>query len=99
MESGIYAIMNTVNGKQYVGSAVNIAARWRAHRSGLQRGYHRNPHLQAAWNKYGADAFTFTVLEYCPLDSLISREQYWLDTLDTVAHGYNILAIAHSPRG
>ena len=29
--SGIYQIRNLVNGKRYVGSAVNLRARWRQH--------------------------------------------------------------------
>lgn len=98
-QSGVYCITNTVNGKQYVGSAVNLAVRWVSHRSRLRTGNHHNPHMQAAWNKYGPDVFTFTVLEECPPARLVEREQWWIDTLDCVRHGYNIRLKANSNQG
>ena len=53
--SAIYGIRHIANGRIYVGSAVRTNARWRHHRSQLQRGTHHSRYLQAAWNKYGAD--------------------------------------------
>ncbi len=32
MTTGIYKILNKINGKFYIGSAINIEARWRRHR-------------------------------------------------------------------
>ena len=61
--SAIYGILHMQSRRMYVGSAVKTAARWRHHRSQLQRGIHHSPYLQAAWSKYGADAFEFVVLE------------------------------------
>lgn len=43
--SGIYLITNTVNGKQYIGSAVNILRRWDEHRCRLNEWSHANEHL------------------------------------------------------
>ena len=63
--SGIYAIVNTVNGKRYVGSAKRFRTRWNAHRAALNKGLHHSRHLQSAWNKYGAEAFVFTIIEFC----------------------------------
>jgi hypothetical protein len=45
----------------------------------LRGNRHPNRHLQSAWNKYGAQAFKFEVLEIVPKDRLTAREQYWLD--------------------
>lgn len=98
-QSGIYAVTNTINGKRYVGSGVDVAGRHRTHRSHLRRNIHFNPKLQHAWNKYGEAAFRFDVLELCPPEQLIEREQYWIDTLDTVANGYNCAPIAGSCLG
>ena len=53
-----------MNGKKYVGSAVNFKRRRRKHRKSLRKGTHHSPHLQNAWNKYGEDNFKFDVLEY-----------------------------------
>ena len=68
--SGIYAIVNCVNGKRYVGSAVNFRRRLYGHRSHLRRGTHHNHHLQTAWVKYGHDAFVFFILEYVEIPML-----------------------------
>lgn len=46
--AGIYQIRNIVNGKVYIGSAVNIERRWGMHKNRLKAGQHRNIHLQRA---------------------------------------------------
>lgn len=77
--SGIYQIRNLVNGKRYIGSAKCFRIRWNGHRAKLNRGVHHSRHLQSAWNKYGPEAFAFEVIELCGSDSLVAREQHWLD--------------------
>ena len=39
-------------------------------------------YLQRAYNKYGKDAFSFEIIEICTFDSLLLREQFYLDTLN-----------------
>ena len=39
--------------------------RWDCHRAQLNGGYHDNPHLQKAWDKYGSDKFEFIILYDC----------------------------------
>lgn len=94
--SGIYCIRNIRNNKRYVGSAVNIAARYRTHKYDLRRGKHHSPHLQNSWVKHGPDAFEFVVLEECAVDELIQREQCWMDSLSPE---YNVLPNAGSNLG
>lgn len=77
--SGIYAITNIVNGKRYIGSAINIRKRWNRHTSELDLGKHTNNHLQHAWNKYGSENFQFSIIELCPADQLLDREQIYID--------------------
>lgn len=91
MASGIYQIENQVNGKSYVGSAVDVECRWREHLSRLRRGVHCNPHLQGAFDKYGEDVFQLEVLESVIPRNLIEREQHYLDTWEPE---YNIALIA-----
>lgn len=79
--SGIYQIRNLVNGKRYIGSAKCFRTRWNAHRAKLARGSHHSKHLQASWTKHGPESFVFEVIELCEFDSLIRREQFWLDEL------------------
>lgn len=97
MRSGIYQIKNQINGHRYIGSAVNLRNRWLGHLSGLRRQRHRNRHLQAAFKKYGEDAFVFSVLEYVrELGKLIECEQHYLDALHPE---YNIESVAGSSLG
>jgi len=95
MDSGIYQITNRETGKRYIGSAVSFKKRWWAHLGALRRGQHRNRHLQRAYDKYGEEAFGFTIFERIEDSSrLIPREQHYLDTLNPE---YNIAPMASSP--
>lgn len=62
----IYRITNMENGHYYVGSAESFARREWSHKYELRKGTHKNPRLQAAWNKYGEEMFVFEVLETVP---------------------------------
>lgn len=95
--SGIYRITNTVSGKFYIGSAVNIDARWRSHRHKLAKGTHHSSHLQNSYNKHGLSSFVFEVVEVvCDKTQLISTEQRWIDDLCPV---FNMSPTAGSPLG
>ena len=91
VRSGIYVILNLVNGKVYIGSSVDVVGRLACHKIELARGKHGNMHLQSAWNKHGAGAFSFDVLKECPEDELLEQEQFHMDVLDSMnpAMGYN----------
>lgn len=100
--SGIYQIVNLVNGKKYVGSAVNLNSRKRTHFSNLRLNKHCNNHLQNAWNKYEENNFKFEVIEYVENKiKLIEKEQYWIDKLNVCndKFGYNIAPKAGSQLG
>jgi len=90
-QSGVYLIRNTVNGKVYVGSSINIAVRWRQHVNGLKACRHRSRHLQSAWDKYGEAAFAFSVLIICQAIDLLKHEQEQIDLYRAAnrKHGYN----------
>lgn len=94
--SGIYAIKNIANRKLYVGSALNLSKRWSNHKSDLNKNKHSNIHLQRAWNKYGIDNFVFEILEYCEKESLIIKEQSWMDFCKP---DYNLNPVAGSNLG
>jgi len=99
--SGIYVIRNTISGRVYVGSAVNIANRWLHHRKSLRAGKHHSPYLQFAWNKYGEDAFIHETIELVPdVTMLIEREQHWIDThVALYGKGYNVCPTAGNTLG
>lgn len=80
-EAGVYAIENTLTGERYIGSSLNIPQRWLQHRADLQKGSHSSSFLQEAWNRDGADAFTWIVLEYTKdIAELESIEQCYIDS-------------------
>jgi len=79
--SGIYLIENAASGKRYVGSAINMGARFNEHKKLLRRGSHHSAHLQAAWNKYGEDVFRFGALEEWEPEFLVGMEQWWINML------------------
>jgi group I intron endonuclease len=98
MESGIYQILNTLNNKCYIGSAVNIHGRFRLHQSALNRRVHDNRHLQRAWNKYGAGVFEFKTLLHCDVENLLFYEQRAMEA-HSFSNLYNIRPTAESNLG
>lgn len=95
--AGIYAIINTLNNKMYIGSTQTLRKRFRQHYTLLLRNQHHSKKLQNAVNKYGINVFKFTVLERCePItDTLLLLEQKYIDELGY----YNICKIAGKTTG
>lgn len=93
ISSGVYAIVNILNGKKYVGSTKCFKERFAEHRSQLRSGKHKNIHLQNAFNKYGERYFKFVILEECEniQDTLNFIEQKWIDS----DGDYNICPVAN----
>jgi len=89
---GVYAIRHVASGRVYIGSSVQMYARWGQHVQNLTRGRHHSRYLQHAWAKYGHDAFEFVVLETCLPEERIAREQAYIDQMRAAepAHGFNI---------
>lgn len=98
-KTGIYKIVNIETKKIYVGSAVNIYNRWLVHKHGLANNVHHSKKLQNSYNKHGIENFIFELIEECPKEVLIEREQYWMDVLKSVNEGYNICPKAGSSLG
>jgi hypothetical protein len=59
---GVFQIRNTVNGKIFIGSSVNLDAIWNRHKSELSLGGHRNAGLQKEWNESGEANFRYEIL-------------------------------------
>jgi len=97
VDSGIYSIAHS-SGDMYVGSAISLKKRLYYHKHRLSKNTHFNKHLQAAWNKYGAEAFTFSVLEYVSdVSTLTAREQHWIDS--NIGKLYNLCPVAGNTMG
>ncbi len=94
-KAGIYCILNTINGKFYIGSTIEFWARFKGHFNAFKRNDHHSDHFQNSFNKYGEQAFQFHILKVLDtLDKKVIRsvEQYYLDNLQpyNIHIGYNI---------
>lgn len=100
-EPGIYMISCLISEKVYIGSAQSLKIRYSSHFNALKRKAHQNKHLQSAYNLYGEDQFVFSPIEYCQVDCLTTREQYWTDYFKSYNNkfGYNQRPIVDSNRG
>ena len=78
---GIYKIINTKNGKQYIGQSKNIEARLHEHTKALMNGSHNNKELLDDFRQFGVNRFEAHVLELCPENELLKREIEWITKL------------------
>lgn len=91
---GIYLITNRLNGKSYIGSSFTVLRRRREHFRALNGQYHPNQLLQEDFNLYGAEVFTWALIE--SLDQRVTgkvlgaREIHFARLIGTVLHGYNL---------
>lgn len=98
MAHGIYKIINVVNNKFYVGSAVDLKRRKTRHFSELRNGKHNNAKLQNAWNKYGEQSFIFAIVELIEdKNILLEAENKWLKEHVGKEYCYNIGIDATAP--
>jgi len=67
-KGGIYSLVNTTNGKQYIRSAKNFYIRLKEH---LKYKNNSNTALQKAFIKYGFDMFKIYIYEYFTYESRI----------------------------
>ena len=95
--SGVYAIVNLLNNKKYIGSTHSLRKRFRQHFNDLVKQKHPNIILQRAFNKYGYKHFGFIILERCEdiASTLLSIEQKYIDECGD----YNICKEAGTTRG
>lgn len=90
IKSGIYKIINKVNGKYYVGSSVDLERRKRTHFNQLAKNIHKNYNLQKDYNEYGNTNFEFIVLRKALMSCLLILEQSFLSTHKNNPLCYNI---------
>lgn len=98
-KSGVYRWYNESNDKSYVGSSKNLGNRlsiYYSKKAMLAKVKHSTSIIYSALLKHSNDNFTLDILEYCELDILTEREQYYIDILKPE---YNILPAANSRIG
>ena len=94
---GVYQIRNLVNEKIFVGSTLNLTGIFNRYKFQLDVGSHQNKSLQTDWTKFGAENFSFEVLEEIfPRETSDHKsdlevfEDLWLEKLKPFGEqGYN----------
>lgn len=97
MKSGIYKIVNKVNGKIYVGQSIDIKRRWRSHKFASKTG---NTHLYRSFRKYGLDNFEFIIIALIPKYALNQYEISYINYYSATdqSKGYNLTCGGEYPK-
>ncbi|MCZ6919774.1 MAG: GIY-YIG nuclease family protein [Rickettsia endosymbiont of Ixodes persulcatus] len=77
-KSGVYCLINKVNGRSYVGSSINLASRMRNYlnKAFLKSKQNANMPITRSLLKYDYSNFTLLILEYVKPEFLTSRETF-----------------------
>lgn len=94
---GVIQLKNNINGKIFLDSYPNLKNRWLTLQDQLNMGMHPNSKLQKDWKEFGAEAFSYEVLEEKDTEDisdvrweLKQLEKFWLEKLQPYDDkGYN----------
>lgn len=97
-KSGVYCLINKINGHAYVGSSINLASRMINYLNNtfLKNKQNANMPIVRALLKYDQSNFTLLILEYVEPESLTVRETFYI--LDVMPY-YNVLKQGYSSLG
>lgn len=101
-QTGVYCIRCNSTSRVYIGSAAqSFKERLRRHLNNLRQGSHHSSLLQRAWDKYGIDAFEFTILRVTVPAEAVEFEQAFIDLYKAAdrKYGYNLAPLAGSNLG
>lgn len=87
-KSVIYLWRNLINGKIYIGSAVDLRNRMNQYFSLKYLVNNNSMLICCALLKYGPSNFSLEILEYCPISKLLKKEKDYFDLLNP---DYNLL--------
>ena len=94
--AGIYCIKNTINGKCYIGQAIKLQKRLKAHWKNFSSDSYSHIVIYKAFKKYGIENFELIILKTIS-DSLSQRtkkeldelEKFYIEKYDSYNNGYN----------
>lgn len=101
-KSGIYCLINNINGNSYIGSSINLSSRMRNYLNTtfLKSKQNINMPIIKALLKYKQDNFSLLILEYVELESLTIRETYYITYVmpyyNVLKQGYSSLGYKHT---
>ena len=100
--SGVYCLINKVDGHAYVGSSINLASRMRNYLNNayLKSKQNINMPITRALLKYDQSNFSLLILEYVESASLTARETFYITHIipyyNVLKQGYSSLGYKHT---
>lgn len=85
----IYKIQCEKDGRFYIGASINPHSRRLEHFNHLRKNKHHNIFLQRAFNKYGEESFSYTVLETFEDEKMMWKREEEL--LEELSNTYNMI--------
>lgn len=85
---GIYKIENKLNGKIYIGQALDIELRWKQHKEALISST-KSWYPLARQESNTINDFNFSILQQCKPEELDELEVYWINKYNSYNQGYN----------
>jgi group I intron endonuclease len=97
-KSGVYCLINKINGHCYVGSSINLASRMRNYlnKAFLKSQHNSNMPITKALLKYDYENFSLYILEYVKAESLAVKETFYIINFTPY---YNVLKKGYSSLG
>lgn len=101
-KSGVYCLINNINGHAYVGSSINLTSRMRSYLNNtfLKSKQNINMPITKALLKYDQSNFTLLILEYVESQFLTIRETFYITHLmpyyNVLKQGYSSLGYKHT---
>lgn len=101
-KSGVYCLINKVNGHLYVGSSIHLASRMRNYlnKAFLKSKQNANMPITRSLLKYDYSNFSLLILEYVEAEFLTSRETFYITNIipyyNVLKQGFSSLAYKHT---
>ena len=101
-KSGVYCLINKINGHSYVGSSINLASRMKNYLNTtfLKSKQNNNMPIVKALLKYNHSNFTLLILEHVEAQYLTVRETYFITFVipyyNVLKQGYSSLGYKHT---
>lgn len=86
-QRAVYCGVNNINKKSYVGSSVDLTVRLYKYYKFRYLSNSKSP-INKSLLKCGYSNFSFHIMEYCPYNNCIDRQQYYIDLINPL---YNVL--------
>jgi len=101
-KSGVYCLVNKINGHTYIGSSINLASRMKNYLNNtfLKNKNNNNMPITKALLKYDQSNFSVLIMEYVEAEFLTIRETFYIVTFvpyyNVLKQGYSSLGYKHT---